>query len=203
MQMVMSLALLTLALLASLGDMNAVAAWSMYFVARQINIQVMRRRQSVEWKGKKEPGAKSDLLILLSNDRWVRVQGRTDDVKVVTSGAWLRDPTLLERMALTSASIMIFVNAGVIGSATREGQMLLMTYMLASTFLLEICNELNDELRLLGRTIIVQSRKAYERRLYMADELVEEVGRDDWCAKMGIILEREKFPGKRNGPVIM
>ena len=40
---------------------------------------------------------KGDLLVLLSQDRWVRIRGLVDDIKPIVSGAWLRDATTLEK----------------------------------------------------------------------------------------------------------
>jgi hypothetical protein len=57
--------------------------------------------------GALEPGVKGDLLVLLSQDRWVRIRGLVDDLKAVASGSWLRKPTALEQFMTTLATILV------------------------------------------------------------------------------------------------
>ncbi|KAK0224913.1 hypothetical protein EDD85DRAFT_230470 [Armillaria nabsnona] len=72
------------------GDWWGIGALGMFVSARLINVVVIERRSQQGWKGAIETGD-GDLLILLSQDRWVRLQGTINDLKAVTAGQWLRD----------------------------------------------------------------------------------------------------------------
>jgi hypothetical protein len=55
--------------------------------------------------------------------------------------------------------------------------------------MLGLCNSLTQELRMFGCRAYVSKRpKKYTRRLDMADELIGELGRDDWAISIGLIL---------------
>ncbi|KAF9525596.1 hypothetical protein CPB83DRAFT_859270 [Crepidotus variabilis] len=56
------------------------------------------------WKRAREPGVKSDLLVLLSQDQWVRMKGIVDDLKAATSGQWLHDQTALNVLQVRRSS---------------------------------------------------------------------------------------------------
>jgi hypothetical protein len=57
--------------------------------------------------GALEPGVNGDLLVLLSQDRWVRIRGLVDDLKAVTSASWLRETTAAESSATTFATLLV------------------------------------------------------------------------------------------------
>lgn len=188
----MSVTLLALALLASLDDLVAVSSLAMLVLISVTNMILIERRTKLGWKGQKEPGSKSDLLILLSQDRWIRIQGMTDDVKVVTSGQWLRQPSAVEDMVYSLISIFVHLAAGTLFAASHEGRLIFFLLMLVNTFCLQLANALTDQLTLYGRTVkMTGNRQMFARRLDMARELVKEAGNDTWCEKMGIILTKD------------
>ncbi|PBK83014.1 hypothetical protein ARMGADRAFT_870186, partial [Armillaria gallica] len=86
------LTIVVFALVGSIRDRWALAVLGMLFLSRTINVSVINRRASDSsvWKGAEEEG-RGDLLIVLSQDRWIRLQGDISDVKRVTAGQWLRD----------------------------------------------------------------------------------------------------------------
>lgn len=88
-------------------DWWTVAVILLLVAARAINTFVLRRRAVPGWYGAPEPGVKSDLLVLLSQDRWIRIQGATDDVKAVTAGQWLGEPTFIESSLVALATLLV------------------------------------------------------------------------------------------------
>lgn len=101
-----SLTLIVLAYLANFGDRFGVAAMTALIAVRIINTIIIRRRARPGWFGAPEPGVQSDLLVLLSQDRWIRIQGATDDVKAITSGTWLAECTPLENFMLALGTLL-------------------------------------------------------------------------------------------------
>ena len=68
------------------------------------------RRLLKGWHGQSEPGVQGDLLVLLSQDRWVRIQGPGDDLKAVTSGAWMRDASTIEGWMEAWAKVCVYAS---------------------------------------------------------------------------------------------
>ncbi len=92
------LTIIIFALVGSIKDWWALAVLGMLVLSRTINVFVIKRRASDSsvWKGAKEEG-RGDLLVVLSQDRWIRLQGNISDVKRVTAGQWLRDEDRVDR----------------------------------------------------------------------------------------------------------
>ncbi|KAF7511265.1 hypothetical protein GJ744_004830 [Endocarpon pusillum] len=160
--------------------------------SRLCNVIVIRRRTNVSWQGAAEPGVKGDLLILLSQDRWIRMKGMVDDLKAVTSGQWLRDMTFLESSVAAFATLLVFLDAALASNVEQAGKMILLVLLIASAGVLGIANETTQMLHMHGRVVKVEgSRTKYRRRLEMAEQLVRESGRDDWAMRMGMIVRKD------------
>ena len=195
-----------LILLALLEDWWALAVMVMLSFARLLNIYLVRHRATVGWKGASEPGEQGDLLILLSQDRWLRMRGAVDDLKAVASGEWLREPTMFESSLVAFATLLVYLDAALAGNASLEGKVLLIILLFSSAALLGIANEYTDVLKMHGRLIRVEGvPKAYKRRLDLAEALVKETGRDDWVVRMGMALPNKSTGEKtqEEGPVTM
>ncbi len=165
-----------------------------FVLSRFINVVVVKRRSGKGWKGIKEDGD-GDLLILLSQDRWVRLRGLVDDLKAVTAGQWLRDLTAMESFAVMCATMLVYISAILAFNASTVGSLLIAGLLLSTAALLTVCNSSTQCLRMYDRVIrTVGEPKKYERRLFMAKELVDEVGRKDWAIGMGLVLPE---PGER------
>jgi hypothetical protein len=168
----------------SLGTLFIIDPWAMaivgmLMVARLLNILVIRgRSSSPSWKGIREPGVHGDLLILLSQDRWVRMQGLVDDLKAVTSGQWLSDASFTESMTTSAATLLVYLAAALTINASQTGKILLL--LVVSGGLLAIYNESVDTLQMNGFRVRHKGKPiAYRRRLDLADQLVEKSGRGD------------------------
>lgn len=183
-----ALSVATVSLLISLEDWWAVLATLILVLARLINVVVVQRRSVQGWKGEPEPDKKSDLIVLLSQDRWVRIQGDVNDVKAITSGEWLRQPTFFENGCVAFATLMVYLDAALAGNGTTIGKLVLLILLFGSAGLLGLCNEYTSALRMYGRSVKINGfRKKYQRRLHLAEDLVKETGRSDWAFKLDML----------------
>lgn len=188
-------------ILAFLEDWWALVTLAMWMSARICNIWSIKRRSHIGWKGKAEPGVNGDLLILLTQDRWIRLRGTVDDLKAVTSGQWLRDKTLLDELLIAFSTLVVYLSAVLSGNSSTTGSLYLLCLLLVSAGLLELCTELSNGLRMHGRQLrVVGKPTPYTRRLDLAEELIQETGRDDWAIGLGMILTPT---GRGEGPVLL
>ncbi|KAI8966061.1 hypothetical protein F5Y11DRAFT_310137 [Daldinia sp. FL1419] len=82
--------------------------------SRLCDIIVIRRRAKTEWFGKREPPCSTeDLFVLLSQDRWIRIKGKLNHVKAVTSGQWLRDEDRAESWFTATATLAVYLATSV------------------------------------------------------------------------------------------
>ncbi|KAL3433957.1 hypothetical protein BDV09DRAFT_186285 [Aspergillus tetrazonus] len=158
-------------------------------LARLCNILVIRRRcRETGWKGAPEPGVQGDLLVLLSGDCWVRIQGAVDDLKAITAGQWMRDRSVGEDVVSAVATLLVYVSAVLVCNVSKTGQVLLLSGMIVSAGLLFLANAATTTMNMNGRKIrVVKVSKRYFRRRDLADELIRETGRADWARKLGMI----------------
>ncbi|KAF9250650.1 hypothetical protein DTO013E5_3097 [Penicillium roqueforti] len=188
-------------ILALLEDWWALVTLAMWMTARICNTWSIKIRSHIDWKGETEPGVNGDLLILLTQDRWIRLRGTVDDLKAVTSGQWLRDKTLLDELLITFSTLMVYLSAVISGNSSIMGSLCLLCLMLVSAGLLELCTGLSKGFRMYGRMLkVVGKPTPYTRRLDLAEELIQETGRDDWAIGLGMIL---KPTGRGEGPVLL
>ncbi len=170
-----------------IGDWWGVGALGMFVSSRLINVIVIKRRSQQGWKGAIETGD-GDLLILLSQDRWVRLQGTINDLKAVTAGQWLRDLSAPESFSVMFATMMVYSSAILAFNASTEGSLLIGGLLLCSVALLTLCNSLTRCLQLYDCIVRKKGEpEKYNRRLDMAKKLVLESKREDWAVGMGLI----------------
>ncbi|KAG9947098.1 hypothetical protein KCU85_g5923, partial [Aureobasidium melanogenum] len=184
----------TLIVFALIRDWWAVTSVSILVFARLCNVFVVKKRveRAGEWKGASEPGVQGDLLVLLSQDRWIRIQGAVDDLKAVTSGQWLAEMTPLESAVSALATVLVYLDAALTSNASQLGKIILLILLIGSAGFLAIANEQTEALHMHGRVLQVQKgRKAYDRRLSMAKELIHSSGRSDWALKLGLVNEED------------
>ncbi|PGH02630.1 hypothetical protein GX51_04513 [Blastomyces parvus] len=188
---IVSLAVLSVLIFAQ--DWWGVSALLALIFARLCNVLVIRRRSTIGWKGASEPGAQGDLLILLSQDRWIRLQGAVDDLKAVTSGQWLRDCSFIEDSVTAFATLLVYTDVALVSNVSLSGQILILALFVFSTALLALTNAMTSELHMHGRKISAMGKSIkYGRRLDMANELIRETKRDDWALRLGMIVRQSK-----------
>jgi hypothetical protein len=173
----------------AIEDWWACLVISVLVLARLCNVLVIRRRAQLGWKGASEPGVRGDLLVLLSQDRWIRIQGFVDDLKAVTSGQWLRDMTFVENAVVTSSNVLVYLSVTFASNASQAGKLLLPFLFLFSAALVAITNQCTNHLHMQGRVVqgTDANPKKYGRRLDLAADLIRESGRDDWALRLGMI----------------
>ncbi|KAI6773010.1 hypothetical protein HG530_003968 [Fusarium avenaceum] len=173
-------------LLGILNDWWGFGVVLMLMVARLGNVIIIRRRSKPGWFGASEPGINGDLLILLSQDRWIRIQGAVDHLKAVTSGQWLRDPSMAESWIAAFATMVVYLAAAFVSNATHFGKILILALLGGSAALLAISNSLTDKLLMHGYILQLADGepKRYQRRYELAVDLAKEMGRDDWAIRM-------------------
>ncbi|KAJ4171883.1 hypothetical protein NW754_007478 [Fusarium falciforme] len=161
--------------------------------ARLCNVIVVRRRATPGWSGAKEGFVTGDLLVLLSRDRWVRIQGKVDHLKAVTSGQWLRDQRDVEGWMTALATLAVYLAAALVSNATQFGKILILVHLGGSAGLLAVANSTTKNILVMhGHSLAVQeSRSKYQRRKELILELIKETGRYDWALSMDVIKEED------------
>ena len=189
-----------LILLGMTGDWWGLTVVLLLMFSRLCNIIIIRRRSKIGWKGAEEPGVKSDLIILLSQDRWIRMRGDVDDVKAVTSGQWLRDETSVESWITAFATIVIYFDAALASNVKQFGKILLLALLIGSVTLLAIVNAATKDLLMHGRIVkVVGKPKSYGRRKDLAQDLINQSGRDDWAIRMAMIVKESPTDVRNDG----
>ncbi|KZV75940.1 hypothetical protein PENSPDRAFT_646741 [Peniophora sp. CONT] len=185
-----ALTIVCFAVLGCICDYWAVAVLAMLVVARAVNVVVFRRRAAGGWKGAKEPDVQGDLLVLLSQDRWVRVRGLVDDLKLVTSGQWVRDMEPVEGFVVAGATLLVYGAAALAPNASTVGSLFIGVLLLVSVALLGLCNASTADLCMFNRRVYQSGLpKIYKRRVDMAEDMIEKHGgRRDWAIGMGLVL---------------
>ena len=205
--LLMTIRAMTIASLLLMGFMHDWWGLSLFLaliLARLLNIIVIRRRASLNWHGALEPGVQGDLLILVSQDRWLRLKGSVDSLKAVTSGQWLRDMTFFENSLNASATMLVYVSAALVSNATQAGKLIFIALLLLSVAFLAVSNEQAKALYMHGNVIKPKgSPKLYARRLDLAKDLIAETKRDDWAIGLGMIKASDSKTGASSGKVTL
>lgn len=183
-----ALTVITIVLLGVIRDWWGLGVVLMLMAARLVNVVVIKRRSQIGWKGAEEPGAQGDLLVLLSQDRWIRMRGMVDDLKAVTAGQWLREMTTVESSAVSIGTLLVYGSAALAGNASTVGSLMMACLLLISVGILGLCNAATTKQRMFGRLLEVDGgHKEYKRRLQMVKELMRETKRRDWAIGMNLI----------------
>nr|OQO23043.1 hypothetical protein B0A51_10078 [Rachicladosporium sp. CCFEE 5018] len=170
-----------------IADIWALAYLATLILIRLINIAMIRRQVDIDWHGASEPGVRGDLFILLSYDRWVRIKGDVDDLKAITSGRWLREATALEEALSGVATLLAWGSPMLAATASSRGHIVILGLLVCNAALLFLANVETKGLQMKGKMARVEVRRKYERRRILAEELIEESGRDDWAIAMALI----------------
>ncbi|KAK0458234.1 uncharacterized protein EV420DRAFT_385963 [Desarmillaria tabescens] len=187
------LAVIVFTLLGAIRDWWGLAVLVTLVFARWINVVVIKRRSREDWKGAKEEG-RDDLFVLLSQDRWVRLQGTINDLKTATAGQWLREPHSGESFAVGLATLLVYSSAALAGNASTVGSLLIACLLLCTVALLALCNSSTRCLQMYDCVVreAEGSLKEYPRRMEMVKYLIHETRRSDWALGMELITSDER-----------
>ncbi|KAK0430028.1 hypothetical protein EV421DRAFT_354138 [Armillaria borealis] len=193
------LTIVVFALVGSIRDWWALAVLGMLVLSRTINVIVIKRRvsDSKDWKGANEKPDKDDLLVVLSQDRWVRLHGDLSDIKQVTAGQWLRDEDRAESLAVGFATLLVYAAAALAGNASTVGSLLIALLLLFSVALLALCNSFTHGMQMYDCVVREEKgeEKSYKRRMEMVEELILKFssasGQGEWAVSMGLIKRHE------------
>ncbi|KXL43023.1 MAG: hypothetical protein FE78DRAFT_82171 [Acidomyces sp. 'richmondensis'] len=175
-----AISLTMLVVLAMIHDWWCLAAVLILILPRLINVIVIRRRVSADWSGATEPEVRGDLIISLSQARWIRMKGCVDVLKAITSGQWLREPSFNESSLVGLSTFLVYFEAILAGNASERGKLLLLIALFCSYGLLGVVNRRIKVLQMKNRLIKVESQsERYMRRLDIAEQLVKDTDRDD------------------------
>jgi hypothetical protein len=106
------------------------------------------------------------LHIVLSQDRWIRMQGLVDDLKAATSRQWLRNERTIEGWFTAIATVVVYLAAALASNISPFGKVLFLCQFTGSAGFLAIENKTTDGFSMHDCHIQVEGkRKAYERRL--------------------------------------
>ncbi|KAL9111415.1 MAG: hypothetical protein Q9227_004092 [Pyrenula ochraceoflavens] len=187
------LTIFTISWMAMCQDWWGVGVMLLYISCRLFNMIAIHRRSQAEWKGALEEEVHGDLLILLSQDKWVRMRGLVDDLKMVTSGSWLRDSTLVEKSLVNIGTILPYFALIAAANSTQESKVIIILLLLVSGMFLTCSNAMTKSLRMQGCVLRQDGDPVkYARRRDMADQLIEETGRNDWAIRLGMIVNNDK-----------
>ncbi|KAA8895956.1 hypothetical protein FN846DRAFT_900436 [Sphaerosporella brunnea] len=182
--------LLTLTAIAYLGairDWWGLGSVLALMLARLINVVVFRRRAKAGLASKA-----GGLLVLLSQDRWIRIDGLVDDLKAVTAGQWLRNMTAVEGFAVAIATTVIYATASLAGNCSRSSILVLFGLLVLSAAFLGVGNEMATKFHTHGRVVTTfEEPIPYSRRLDLARELITEYKRSDWALGLGMLTQEE------------
>lgn len=193
------LTIIVATLLGIIHDWWALGVMGLLALARTMNVVVIRRRLTRGWrgpKGGKEPGVRGDMLILLSQDRYVRMQGTVDDLKRVTAGQWLSDPKDWEDFMVAFGTLLVYSSAVLATNASTVGGLLVACLLLISVGLLGLCNDKTSQLEMFGQVVRREGGpQPINSRREMIDHLVKENPEygQDWPYDSGLLV-RPKVP---------
>ncbi|KAK0201284.1 hypothetical protein DFS33DRAFT_1375876 [Desarmillaria ectypa] len=187
------LTIIVFALLGAIRDWWGLMVLATLVFARMINVVVIKRRSREDWKGAKEEGD-IDLFVLLSQDRWVRLQGTINNLKTATAGQWLRDQTAEESFATGVATLLVYASAVLAGNASTVGSLLIACLLLCTVALLALCNSSTKCLQMYDCVVqkVEGSLRKYPRRMEVVKDLIHETRRSDWAVGMELITSDEE-----------
>ena len=186
---------IVIVLLGVIRDWWALGVLGMLMLARLVNVVVIKLRQDKDGcKGNKElPREEGDMLIVLSQDRWIRMKGKLNDLKMVTAGQWLKESTTLDSFSVSFGTLLVYGSAALAGNASTVGSLLVACLLLVSVGILGLSNAATRTQHMFGRTIRVEGeRKRYHRRLRMVMDLVEEYPDGTWPERMELMKTEDR-----------
>ncbi|RPA79941.1 hypothetical protein BJ508DRAFT_327798 [Ascobolus immersus RN42] len=159
--------------LAYLEDWNALGACGALMAARAMNVLVIKRRarSGAEWKGEPEPGVWGALFVLLSQDKWVILEGLVDHLKATASGYWLGEASALDQTLTTIAKMLVYLAPALLFASKPEGALIFLALLSITTACLALSNTLATNITMHGHRIRESFQPIrYKRRLHLLND---------------------------------
>lgn len=171
-------------------DWRGIGVLVMFTLSRLINMVVVRRR-SKRREVAREPGVERDLLVLLSQDRWVRLRGMLDDLKVVALPQW-REKSAMEGLAVFLARLLVYAAVALCSIASTTGILIIASLLLCSSAILGLCNVLTQCLQVFDCVVYMEREpEKYSETDTAIIEMMDKIGTHDWATGMGFLVSTE------------
>ncbi|KAK0229173.1 hypothetical protein EDD85DRAFT_851891 [Armillaria nabsnona] len=143
--------------------------------ARMINLVVARRRSIQDLSG--EPGGEYDLLIRLSQDRWIRLRGVEADLRTVVACQGLRVQSGMEGCAVSFGTISVYLAVALSPNISPVGSLVIICLVFFSSIFMALYNSLTSCLQTLNRVVRVEGKPTrYEERISQGNAGGDERG---------------------------
>ncbi|PBK70094.1 hypothetical protein ARMSODRAFT_956146 [Armillaria solidipes] len=144
-------------------------------ISRLINLVVARRRSIQNLSG--EPGGKNDLLIRLSQDRWIRLRGTEVDLRTVVARQELRTRSAMEAFAVCFGTVLALLAVALSPNISPVGCWVIVCLVFFSSISMALRNSLMSCLQTLGRVVrVVGQPTRHEERLTQGNTGGDERG---------------------------
>ncbi|SJL17770.1 uncharacterized protein ARMOST_21332 [Armillaria ostoyae] len=171
-----TLTVVVVVFLGAIQDWQGIGVMATFMLSRLINVVVVRRR-SKRWEVVRQFDVEDDLLVLLSQDRWFRLQGISDDLKIITSHQW-REKSAAEGLAVSFARLLVYITVGLCPFVSTLGTLTIACLLLCSSALLGLCNFLMLCLQVFNYVVRVEGKpRRYQGKNAMANEMIDKSGR--------------------------
>ncbi|PBK92139.1 hypothetical protein ARMGADRAFT_967472 [Armillaria gallica] len=161
--------------LGCIQDLWALGLLMTFVNARMINLAVARRRRIQDLSG--EPGGEYDLLIRLSQDRWIRLRGAEVDLRIVVACQGLRSRSSLEGFAVSFGTISVYLAVALSPNISPAGSLVIICLVFCSSIFMALRNSLTPCLQTLNRVVRVEGEPTrYEERISQGNTGGDERG---------------------------
>ncbi len=183
------LTIVAVVFLSAIQDWWGLGVIVIFVLSRLINVVVVRQR-SKRWEVVRQLDVDDDLLVLLSQDRWFRLQGISDDLKIITSCQW-REKSAVEGLAVAFARLLVYIAVGIYPFASTVGTFTISCLLLCSAALLGLCNCLTPCLQVFNHVVRVEGQPMkYQKKEVMANEMIDKSRRHDRAISSSLVFPR-------------
>ncbi len=161
--------------LACIQDLWALGLLMTFVNSKMINLVVARHRSVQDLSG--EPGGEYDLLIRLSQDRWIRLQGAEADLRTVVACQGLRVQSGMEGCAVSFGTISVYLAVALSPNVSPVGSLVIIFLVFCSSIFMALYNSLTPCLQTLNRVVRVEGEPTrYEERILQGNTGGDERG---------------------------
>ncbi len=161
--------------LVCIQDLWALGLLMTFVNSRMINFVVARRRSIQDFSG--EPGSEYDLLIRLSQDRWIRFRGAEADLRTVVACQGLHARSGMEGFAVSFGTISVYLAVALSPNISPVGSLVIICLVFCSSIFMALRNSLMPCLQTLNRVVRVEGEPTrYEERISQGNTGEDERG---------------------------